>query len=73
MVGSDFICKSLGTAVSKIQVNFESIKAKVVLDELLRLFFMKITFFFLVRDLKGNTVLFSHLMQEDILDFYKNL
>lgn len=73
MVGSDFICKSLGMAVSKIQVNFESIKAKVVLDELLRLFFMKITFFFLVRDLKGNTVLFSHLMQEDILDFYKNL
>lgn len=46
MVGSDFICKSLGMAVSKIQVNFESIKAKVVLDELLRLFFMKITFFF---------------------------
>ena len=46
MVGSDFICKSLGTAVSKIQVNFESIKAKVVLDELLRLIFMKITFFF---------------------------
>lgn len=72
MVGSDFICKSLGTAVSKIQVNFESIKAKVVLDELLRLFFMKITLFF-VRDLKGNTVLFSHLMQEDILDFHKNL